>query len=180
MLHVTFITVGLVLWHFHHDGLSWIGLFIRSLRSRNKLATLSNALLQAEKKETDLALREAQRDIELKNKELASSALHITRNSNMVAVIIKELESIQMKHDQILIQRLIKLVKEIEGSYDKDAWSEFELRFNTVYEAFYTVLQEKFPDLSPAEKRLSALLRYDKHRQQEIGHHTAESGQYQK
>lgn len=136
-----------------------VGLFIRSLRSRNKLATLSNALLQAEKKETDLALREAQRDIELKNKELASSALHITRNSNMVAVIIKELESIQMKHDQLLIQRLIKLVKEIEGSYDKDAWSEFELRFNTVHEAFYTVLQEKFPDLSPAEKRLSALLR---------------------
>ncbi|NLO49679.1 MAG: hypothetical protein GX103_00750, partial [Bacteroidales bacterium] len=40
-----------------------------------------------------------------------------------------------------------------------DVWTEFEVRCQQVHNDFYTKLNERFPNLSANEKRLSAFLR---------------------
>jgi hypothetical protein len=38
-------------------------------------------------------------------------------------------------------------------------WKEFECRFQQVHEQFYKTLTERFPDLTPSERRLCAFLK---------------------
>ena len=38
-------------------------------------------------------------------------------------------------------------------------WEEFETRYQQVHEGFYEKIRERFPDLSPTEEKLCALLR---------------------
>jgi DNA-binding CsgD family transcriptional regulator len=38
-------------------------------------------------------------------------------------------------------------------------WNDFETRFENAFDSFYTALLEKFPGLTPNERKLCALLR---------------------
>jgi len=47
----------------------------------------------------------------------------------------------------------------MQSHTNQDIWTEFELRFQQVYNDFYDKLQEKFPNLSSNEKKLCAFLK---------------------
>jgi DNA-binding CsgD family transcriptional regulator len=55
------------------------------------------------------------------------------------------------------------IIRQIISRYgvgsDERIWEDFLTRFENVYESFYKRLQERFPDLTPGELRLCALLR---------------------
>ena len=58
-------------------------------------------------------------------------------------------------------QPIQKIIFDIQASIDKEVWEEFEIRFQKVHSEFYQNLQKRFPELSPAERKLAALLRLD-------------------
>lgn len=55
------------------------------------------------------------------------------------------------------------LIRQMENKYklavNDQIWNDFENRFELAFDSFYTVLLEKFPGLTPNERKLCALLR---------------------
>ena len=52
-----------------------------------------------------------------------------------------------------------KVVLDLQSNLQPELWQEFEFRFQQVHEQFYKALNEKFPDLSPSDRRLCAFLK---------------------
>jgi DNA-binding response OmpR family regulator len=98
-------------------------------------------------------------NIENKKRELASSALRliqITELNNRMIADLSEITEHANKKGKELIKSIINQFGIRSG---ENIWNEFETRFENVYETFYQQLNHRFPDLTPGEKKLCALLR---------------------
>lgn len=97
--------------------------------------------------------------LESKKRELTSSALRLIHISEMNNSLIAELGEISEHSDKkgkVLIRTTIS---RFSVSASENVWQEFETRFENVYESFYRTLNQTFPDLTPGEQKLCALLR---------------------
>jgi PAS domain S-box-containing protein len=97
--------------------------------------------------------------IENKKKELASSTLKLIQTTEYKNQLIEQLNKVNTftnKKGKDLIRSIVKQVGNFSG---ESVWKEFETRFENVYESFYKELNQRFPDLTPGEKKLCALLR---------------------
>lgn len=115
-------------------------------------STLLNKSLGIEKK----ALEE---ELEFRNKELATNVMYMIRKNELITQISEKLIKSKLafkKENQKIIDEIIK---DLQSSTDDDVWKEFEIRFQQVHNDFYETLNERFPNLSSNEKRLSAFLR---------------------
>lgn len=122
-------------------------------RKNKEIFKTKEELIQAE-------LKNAEQDLKFKNKELTTYALHIIQKNN----ILTELkDSIQDAVDDISPQeskRLTKLIHLINYSFNLDRdWKDFKIAFEQVHEGFFEKLQKHYPNISPSETRLCALLR---------------------
>jgi len=61
--------------------------------------------------------------------------------------------------DDVHQSAIQKILLELQSNLQPELWNEFEYRFQQVHEQFYNSLNEKFPDLSPSERRLCAFLK---------------------
>ncbi|HNQ82945.1 MAG TPA: tetratricopeptide repeat protein [Bacteroidales bacterium] len=117
-----------------------------------RLKTIQNRRLRAEKENERLRM-----DLEQKNKELTYNAMCIIKNNETVAKIAETLEdAIQAGQDERGINNLVRKLQNMEREKN---WTEFEVRFTKVHEDFYRKLNERFPDLTPNEKKLCAFLK---------------------
>lgn len=110
----------------------------------------SKLKLEKEKLEGELAY---------KNKELTTNVMYLVRKNELINSIsskLLDLKKDMLKANQKPIQQIII---ELQKSLDNDVWEEFEYRFKDVHENFYKKLNERFPDLTPNEKKLCAFLR---------------------
>ncbi len=115
--------------------------------TKNELIELKNEKLEA--------------DINFKNTELASSAMHLVKKSELLNKIKTELTHITKKIDnEFAITELKKMVKtlSIEENLDKE-WEYFTKHFDKVHSDFIVVLKEHHPDISNNEMKLCAYLR---------------------
>jgi DNA-binding CsgD family transcriptional regulator len=96
-------------------------------------------------------------ELELRNKELTCNAIAIIKKNETVAEIVETLEKeFKLANTPNVPGALIEKVRIL----DKDAgWKEFEMRFTQVHQDFYERLHERFPDLTPNERKLCAFLR---------------------
>ncbi len=97
--------------------------------------------------------------LEGKKRELISSALRLINISEINNNLIAELGKLQTHVDEEGKQIIEGIVKQNNITTAEGVWQDFETRFEKVYESFYNRLNEKFPDLTPGEKKLCALLR---------------------
>lgn len=98
-----------------------------------------------------------QDDLETKNRELALQAMMIIKSNESIAAIIEGIDRNQ-KNGQSTedLDAVLSQVRQLEK--DK-SWKEFEAHFTQVHSGFYQKLHEKFPDLTPNERKLCAFLR---------------------
>jgi CheY-like chemotaxis protein len=97
--------------------------------------------------------------LESKKRELTSSALrliHISEMNNNLICELGEISDHADKKGKVLIRNTIS---RFGISSCENVWQEFETRFENVYESFYRTLNQLYPDLTPGEKKLCALLR---------------------
>jgi PAS domain S-box-containing protein len=97
--------------------------------------------------------------VKIKKRELASNALRLVQMKEMNNHLIEELYQIREytnEKGQSIIRSLINRFNLDTGD---NLWNEFEMHFSNVNELFYKKLQSEFPDLTPNEKKLCALLR---------------------
>lgn len=98
-------------------------------------------------------------DMIFKNKELTTNVLYLLRKNELIDNITSRLLKLKDKLKEENKEPIQKIIFDLQSITDQDVWNEFELRFQNVHQKFYQNLQDKFPDLSPAEIKLAAFLR---------------------
>ena len=104
--------------------------------------------------------RQLEADLELRNKEMTSSAMSILKTNEVLAEITDSLKQIRKEAVKDETKSAIKKIADkIQRSTKNNIWEDFELRFQQVHGEFYDNLLKEFPNLTPNELRLCALLR---------------------
>lgn len=116
-------------------------------RSRRLLASkqVENTVLAAE--------------LEQENKKMVTQSIYRQKQVNDLQQLAEQLQrsrNLFKISNQPLIDRTIALLKDHS---EEEKWEDFETRFERVHTDFLKNLQKKYPNLSPAEKRLCAYLR---------------------
>ena len=116
-------------------------------KAENELVTLRNEKLQTE--------------VDFKNSELATNAMHLVQKGELLAKLRSELgqliKAVDNEKAQSEIRKLVKVLGEDE-KMDTD-WEHFIHHFDKVHSDFVLVLKERYPSITPNELKLSAYLR---------------------
>ncbi|MEM6345925.1 MAG: tetratricopeptide repeat protein [Bacteroidota bacterium] len=107
------------------------------------------------RKEKELELKKANEVLELKNKELAASALKLIEKDENLSLLKSKIKEASGSLD---VNELKKVVRSISVSNNRN-WEEFEARFIAVNQDFYKRVQERFPKLSQRDLKLCALIK---------------------
>ena len=107
------------------------------------------------RKEKELELQKANEVLEVKNKELAASALRLIEKDENLNLLKKKIKEVDGKLDA---RELKKIVRSISVSNDQN-WKEFRTRFVSVNKGFYDKMQATFPALSQRDLKLCALIK---------------------
>lgn len=121
---------------------------------RNKIrnSQLEQAHLKLEKESLE-------KDIELKDKELTTGIIHLMQKNELIDHISEKLLKIKQDVDKDLQPEMQRVVTDLQSNLRPELLKEFEFRFQQVHENFYNILNEKFPNLSPSERKLCAFLK---------------------
>lgn len=103
--------------------------------------------------------KELQDILELRDKELASTALNFAQNNDLLAKTTKKLIRSQQMLSENEQQEIQSIINELRARVSLDSFREFELRFLKVHNDFYSKLRADFPKLSPNDLKMCALLR---------------------
>lgn len=116
-------------------------------KAENELVALRNEKLQSE--------------IDFKNSELATSAMHLVQRGELLTKIKSDLHQIMKGLDNEKavneLKKMIKILSE-DDKMDKD-WEHFAQHFDKVHSNFVSSLKEKYPSITPHELKLCAYLR---------------------
>ncbi len=100
-------------------------------------------------------------ELEYKSKDLATQMLFLLKKDEIIQRIVQRLTVAKKEFPTESQSRIVKIIRELTGILGRNdnAWQEFELRFKEVHQQFYENLEERYPDLTPKERRLCALLK---------------------
>lgn len=120
-----------------------------------------NKVRKAQIQEAKLQLERVQlkNDIEMKDKELATNVMFLIEKNELINNISEKLLDIKTGIPTESQGTLQRVIMDLQSSFQPALWQEFEFRFQQVYENFYRILTERFPDLTPGERRLCAFLK---------------------
>jgi tetratricopeptide (TPR) repeat protein len=115
--------------------------------------------VEIEKENLLLESQQLRKEIDFKNRELATNVMYLVKKNELINFISEKLlkaKSIFKAEQQPVVQQLIL---DLQSSVDIDIWKSFEERFLEVHKEFYQTLNQNFPLLSENDKKLCALLR---------------------
>ncbi|SDX89808.1 hypothetical protein SAMN05444411_11137 [Lutibacter oricola] len=103
-----------------------------------------------------LELQKKEEFLELKNKELLTSATQLLERDSQQKEIKKQLDKLNVKGENTEIVKELKSSLKINTSIK---WKEFESHFTSVNDNFYTTLKNKFPKLTPTDLKMCAFIK---------------------
>lgn len=120
--------------------------------------------LELEKNEKEIVkLRneKLEAEIEHKNSELATSAMHLVQKREMIGRIRSALTCSVKKMEASAVSEEFKKLLKILGEDNKidDSWEHFAHHFDKVHSDFLVLLKKKYPVLTAGELKLCAYLR---------------------
>lgn len=127
-----------------------------NLRQKHQLEIERN-----EQQITKLQKKQLEADVEFKNKELATTTMHLVQRGKLLSKIGDELLPLvqQNTHKDTAndIKKVIRLLNEAK-KLDND-WDQFAVHFDHVHANFLSNLKDKYPNLSPSDLKLCAYLK---------------------
>ena len=122
------------------------------LRNRIRQKTLQQKNLMLDKERLS-------EQIEFKNKELATNVLYLLNKNELIVSLEKKISSMKFDEGDPNKEKYNDIMAELKKNLIHKTWKEFEVRFHEVHSDFYNRLNQKYPDLSMNERRLSAFLK---------------------
>lgn len=150
-----------------------IGMFIYKIRVARLKKEKQIALLKkdeeleqqkllAETEKIKLINERLKEKVLLKNKELGSVALEITKKNEFLAQLKKGLTQISATVTQESAQKIKRSIRSIDQNMRSDNnWERFEMYFDESHQDFIKKLKEKQPDLTKSSINLCAFLKLD-------------------
>jgi tetratricopeptide (TPR) repeat protein len=131
------------------------------LNQHKKLANakLRQKQLDLESKNSRLEREKLESELAIKNKELTTNVMYLVQKNEFITDIAQRTKDLIARPPEQAKQSFNNLVADLQRNTDDKIWKEFEVRFQDVHQDFYHRLNEKFPDLTPNEKKLAAFLR---------------------
>jgi len=127
-----------------------------NLRQKHQLEIERN-----EQQITKLQKKQLEADVEFKNKELATTTMHLVQRGKLLSKIGDELlplvQQTTSKDTANDLKKVIRLLNEAK-KLDND-WEQFSIHFDHVHANFLSNLKEKYPNLSPSDLKLCAYLK---------------------
>lgn len=132
------------------------------LEEQKRLQYLHQLELEKSEKEIiKLKNEKLEAEIQHKNTDLATSAMHLVQKAELLSKLKTDLVKItrHAEDDKINddLKKMIKVVGD-ENKVDKD-WGQFSKHFDSVHSNFLIALKEKYPHLTANELKMSAYLR---------------------
>ncbi len=110
---------------------------------------------------TKLQKKQLEADVEFKNKELATTTMHLVQRGKLLSKIGDELMPLvqQSANNETAkdLKKVLRLLNEAKR-LDND-WNQFAIHFDQVHANFLTNLKEKYTNLSPNDLKLCAYLK---------------------
>lgn len=131
-------------------------------KEKNKLKRLKlEEEILNQKKLAEIRDDQTKRELEHKNREVTSRAVHLMNKNEILGSIFELIEkSDDGSHDASDTLKEVKSIIKNNLSQDK-TWEDLKLHFEKVHESFISNLNEKHPELSPTDLRLCAYLLID-------------------
>lgn len=124
-------------------------IYFKHLRNRHRV---EKELIRRNK---ELEIQKARELLELKNKELAASALQLVEKDEF----LKELKSkIRTGGENLKVSEINKILRSVSIN-NTNNWEEFRLRFTSINDKFYDNLTNKYPKLSQSDHKICALIK---------------------
>jgi tetratricopeptide (TPR) repeat protein len=136
-----------------------IFLLFKNQRNKTYNEQLKLAQMDLESKNLILEKEHLQLNLDYKNRELATNVMYLMQKNELVSDVVKRLKGIKDVLPENSKAQFRFIVNDLQQSADSTGWKEFELRFQEVHQEFYTNLFEKYPNLTPNEKKLASFLR---------------------
>jgi DNA-binding CsgD family transcriptional regulator len=111
------------------------------------------------KEQSEHRIEQLNEDLTTKERELTSKTIFINQKNQLLESLIKDLD--ELKKSEVSAQSIQHLQVQLRKELAPNAWKEFELSFNEVHPGFQSNLLEKYPELTPAERRLCSFIRLD-------------------
>lgn len=132
-----------------------------TIKQQKELDKKSSDLENSQKELEKLKTEKLEAEIQSKNKELASSTMHLLNKNGFIdqtkshlAQIIKKSKNQEVKNE------LQKVIHSIDKNIAEDNdWEQFEIHFDQVHGDFMDRFKKAHPNLSPQEIKLTAYLR---------------------
>ncbi len=126
-------------------------------KQRQEIAERQKALATVEIENARLREEELKKSIEFKNKELTSYTINFIQKNELIESIRLELERLKkVIPNTEELNATFSLIRR-SASVDSD-WEDFKRTFENVHHNFFAKLLNEYPDLTPAELRLCALV----------------------
>lgn len=157
-------------WAYAFYGLIGLGLLFavnrvaryeQQKRMRLKEIQHQEEVLRAEKEIIKLNNEKLETELSHKNKELASSAMHIVHNAETIQKIrnslIEAMEAVRDNDARMQIKKVLRSVSN-ETTLDNN-WEQFEHHFNQIHQDFLIRLRKEYPELTHSDIKLISYLK---------------------
>ncbi|KAF5059116.1 MAG: tetratricopeptide repeat protein [Lentimicrobium sp.] len=137
-----------------------LGFVILTLTSLLLIVLLINSNQRIRNKNTLLEKEKAETELNIRNRELAINIMALIKKNEMLSTINDKLIQLkkELKGDES--KKLVaNFIRDIDNKMDNKMINEFTTRFQEVHAGFYEKLLESFPRLTPNELKLCAYLR---------------------
>lgn len=132
---------------------------VRTGRLEQEKLRLQSETLRLEREKLEAEQATLQESIASKDRELTANALFLLKRNELIAHIAERLLKAKPTFKQENQQVVQEIVRDLQANHDEHNWKEFEAHFTRVHSGFYSTLQERFPALTPNERKLCAFLR---------------------
>jgi AmiR/NasT family two-component response regulator len=136
----------------------------REIEHRKRAEKERNQRLQerirAEQKVNQLLKQKHTMELDLINRELATSSIFISQKNKIIGLIKKDINRLLKNEKTITKTDIGHVLKTIDDNikFDND-WYRIKAHFEKIHPGFFDRLRKKFPQLTPNDHKLCALLR---------------------
>lgn len=111
------------------------------------------------KKVLKLKIENINHQLEMNQKAMAAATLKLVQNSERDANSVKMLENIEKNTIEESRQEIRSLITDYKLKSYNSNWEEFEIMFEKINSSFYDKLNERYPTLTPNERKLCVFLK---------------------